>query len=240
MVDPQIVPILKKMIDAMKNLSPPQSRTPEEIRNGFEAAQRYWNQNAPEMFKVTETSLPSPFGPVAVRHYQPVPATQNRPVLVFFHGGGWVAGSLDTHDFLTRSLARRGGFDVISVDYGLAPERHFPETLDECTAVVLWLRENGSAWNLDSDRIAVGGDSAGGNISLALALKLRDRGENWLRFCMVFYAALDPKQESETHRLFGGIEFGNTPDRYRWFWDSYIPDKTLRDNPLPPLPCWPR
>ncbi len=231
-VDSQISPILKKMVEAMRELPTPGSRSPEEVRLNFAAGQKYWNEDPPELPDVTDRNLPGPFGIVTVRHYRPVPDFGSRPVLVFFHGGGWVAGNLDTHDYLARMLAEESGVDVVSVDYGLAPERRFPETLDENAAVLRWLRENGHEWRLDPDRIAIGGDSAGANISLSTALKLRDEGEHWLAFCMLFYSALSPEQLSESHRLYGGIEFGNSPERYRWFWNSYVPDKEMRTDPL--------
>ncbi|MBI9106649.1 MAG: alpha/beta hydrolase [Spirochaetales bacterium] len=232
MIDPQIKPILKEMAAAMKNTPAPGSRPPEQVQENFAAGQKYWNEDPPNLPAVEDEFIPGPFGPIPVRHYQPVLNTEKKPVLVFFHGGGWIAGNLDTHDYLARALAKESSIDIISVEYGLAPERHFPETIAECTAAVKWIRQNASSWRLDPDRIAVGGDSAGGNLSLAVALSLRDAGETWLKFCMLFYAALNPELTSESHRLFGGIKYGSTPDLYKWFWDSYLPQDKMKQDPL--------
>src|SRR4051812_22180618 len=99
-----------------------------------------------------------------------------RGVLVYFHGGGWVWANVDTHDRMTREYAAAGEVAVVSVDYALSPEAKFPQALLECAAVVRFIAEHGADWGLDSTRILLGGDSAGGNLALAAALLLRDTG----------------------------------------------------------------
>lgn len=227
-----MMPIKKKMVEHMKDMPAPGSRPIEEVRENFAAGQRFWNENGPVLQLVENKTIPGPFGPVPVRHYSPVNKALNQPFLLLFHGGGWVAGSPDTHDYLTRFLAKESGADVISVDYGLSPERHFPDTVSECLAVALWLKKHAASWKPDSGRIAIGGDSAGANLALAVALSLRDSGETWLKFCLLFYAALSPGRESESYRLFSKIEYGIIPDRSDWFWRCYIPDSSQWKNPI--------
>ena len=231
-IDPQIAPILEKMVEQMKNMPSPGSRSPEEVRDGFEKVQIFWNENGPALPAVKDKTVAGPFGPVPVRHYHPADVVQLQPVLIFFHGGGWICGSPDTHDYLCRFLAMESGADLVSVDYGLAPERHYPDTVSECLGVVRWLEKNSASWGLDPDRIAVGGDSAGANLALAVALSLRDDRESWLKFCLLFYASLNPECRSESHRLFGKIDYGFSIERYNWFWKSYVPDLSMRKDPL--------
>jgi acetyl esterase/lipase len=229
-IDPQIRPILIRRVEGMKALPTPGSRSPKQVQENFAAGQKHWNKTPPAIPAVEDKHIPGPFGQIPVRHYRPLITEKKRPVLVFIHGGGWIAGNLDTHDYLARAIAKESNVDVVSVGYCLAPERHFPETIVECLAAVRWIRQNGSSWNLDPEKIAVGGDSAGGNLSLAVALSLRDAGELWLKFCMLFYAALNPELTSESHLLFGGIEYGSTPKLYQWFWNSYLPDDEMKKN----------
>jgi acetyl esterase/lipase len=120
---------------------------------------------------------------------------------------------------------------MLSVDYPLAPESKFPAGLDTCVAVTRWVHENGRQWGLDPEQMAVGGDSAGGNLALATALDLRDAGENFLRFALLVYPALSPEPHSESHRLFGGGDFGMGTIAMDYFWAQYLGDEALRNDP---------
>src|SRR6201996_2518372 len=135
------------------------------------------------------------------------------PTLVYFHGGGWVWANVDTHDRMTREYAAAGPVAVVSVDYALSPEAKFPQALLECAAVVRFVAERGAEWGLDSTRIFVGGDSAGGNLALATALLLRDTGGPALKGVLANYPVSDSRFDTESYRAFGAGGYGLNTER---------------------------
>jgi acetyl esterase len=135
--------------------------------------------------------LSTPDGPVRVRMYRPAAEIGVLPVLVYLHGGGWITGSIESTDVLCAEVALRGGFCVASVDYRLAPDAPYPAALDDADAAVRWLEANATSLSVDMTRVAVGGDSAGGNLAAALAIRLRDRGALRLRAQALIYPVLD-------------------------------------------------
>jgi acetyl esterase len=186
---------------------------------------------APEvsLAAVEDHHLPGPAGPVPVRVYRPE-GPEPQPALVFFHGGGWVIGSLDTHDGPCRDLARRARCTVVSVDYRLAPEHPFPAGLDDAFAALCAVAEKGPSWGIDPARLAVGGDSAGGNLAAAAALRARSRGGPALRFQLLVYPVTDADFERPSYRDHAE-GFFLTRDAMRWFWDHYVPDPAARRHP---------
>ena len=144
------------------------------------------------------------------------------PTLIFLHGGGWVICSLDTHDRLCRRLAEEGGFAVASVDYRMGPEHRFPACTDDCLAAVQWLTRNGGDWGLDTGRLALGGDSAGANLTLATALALRDLGESPLKLLALIYGAFDLAFEGGSFDRFGGEEYMLSTEFMVWFRNNYL------------------
>jgi acetyl esterase len=185
--------------------------------------------------KVAESRLmlvPGPGGPVAVRAYRPEGAAADAtlPALVFFHGGGWVIGDLDTHDVLCRQLANGAQCAVFSVDYRKAPEHPFPAGLDDCFAVVKHVAAEAKSLRVDATRIAVGGDSAGGNLAAVVSLLARDAGGPKLCFQLLIYPATDQlmsfpsiERNAEGYMLtkkamqyFGGFYLPNEKDRHDW------------------------
>jgi len=200
-----------------------------------EQARRYnafWNRRLPPIERVVEVSAPTPRGPVALRVFHPGPRGRAVPVLVYFHGGGFVLNGVDTHDRLMRLLALRAGIAVVGVSYSLAPETRFPGQLEEAVAVIGWLRAHGPAIGLNADRLAVGGDSAGANLALAATLALRDRGLAQPEFGLLLYGMFSADLQSASHTAFGGGGFGLTTERVDWFWNQYLADPAQRDNPL--------
>ncbi|HEY2417332.1 MAG TPA: alpha/beta hydrolase [Steroidobacteraceae bacterium] len=165
-------PELQTILDGM-NSGPPLDQVPVAIlRQGgppFPA-----DPGAP-MAKVLDLTVATPDGNIPVRIYRPRDM-EPLPVLVYFHGGGWVLGSIDTHDSVARNLARSADCLVVSVGYRLAPEHRFPAAVDDCTAAVRWVHEQAQKIGADPARIALGGDSAGGNLATVVALRLRDEG----------------------------------------------------------------
>ena len=203
-----------------------------EMRRIAEAVREPWRRGGPVMHRTTERQIPTPGGPVRVRIHDPDDRPA-KPALVYLHGGGWTLFSLDTHDRVMREYAARANVVVVGVDYALSPEVRFPVALDQVVGVVRWLRANGDVLGVDSDRIALGGDSAGGNLSTSAALTLRDAGESdCLRGLLLIYPALDRECSPESVRRFGGAGAMLTGEEVAWFWDNYAGDAEVRDNPL--------
>jgi len=179
--------------------------------------------------RVENRTVPGPAGQIPVRIYTPV-GTAPFPVLVYFHGGGWVIGNLDTHDGICRSLANRVGCLVVSVDYRLAPEHTFPAAPEDCYAATRWLAEHAGSLGGDKGRIAVGGDSAGGNLAAVVALMARDRGGPKLAFQLLVYPATDTDFETRSYRENSEGYFLTRADMV-WFWNHYAPRDEDRRNP---------
>ena len=155
---------------------------------------------APKTIAETHTRMLLTPGGVAIRAYRPagVSKTEVLPALVYFHGGGWTIGDLDTHDSLCRSLANGARCAVFSVEYRLAPEAPFPAAVDDCIAATQFVFENSEALKVHRDRIAVGGDSAGGNLAAVVALHARDAGGPPLCFQLLIYPATDQNLETDS------------------------------------------
>lgn len=145
--------------------------TPEELRNVSSATV----PSPHEMASIQDRTIPGPGGELPVRIYRPSD-DQGLPVVVFFHGGGWVIGSLDSHDHACRAIATKAGCAVVAVDYRLAPEAKFPAAADDAVAALEWVRANADELGVDASRVAVAGDSAGGNLAAVVAVHARDAG----------------------------------------------------------------
>ena len=193
----------------------------EEIRRRYAAGRAFWNADGPALPEVADHRVPGPFGDIPVRLYFPV-SVRPLPVLTFFHGGGFIYGSVDTHDKICRWLARRSGVAVCSVDYRLAPEFKFPSPLREAAAVIDWLRAQGPALGLDGDRLALGGDSAGASISLGTTVALKSEGRlGLLSGLVLFYGNYGLGGDSESGRLYGGAAYGLSTERRKFYRDAY-------------------
>ena len=166
---------------------------------------------------------------IRVRLYVPAAAERLGPALVYFHGGGWVIGSLDTHDHLCRALANRSGARVVSVDYRLAPEHPWPAAPEDGYAVVRHLAERGAEFGIHGSRLAVGGDSAGGNLAAVVSLMARDRSGPALRHQVLLYPVVDHDFDRPSYRENGDGYF-LTRDGMRWFWDQYVADPARRNE----------
>ena len=179
---------------------------------------------------IVDREIPGPHGPIPVRLYSP-PSGGPHPLLVYFHGGGWVLGSVDTADVACRALAAATGCLLASVDYRLAPEHKFPVPLDDCTAAVRWLVEHAGEIGVDPSRVAVGGDSAGGNLSAAVALRLRDEGGPALAHQLLVYPVTDASFGTASYRE-NGEGYFLTRAGMEWFWGHYLPGPGHADDPL--------
>lgn len=171
---------------------------------------------------VKDAVAPGPRGPIGCRIYTPVQG-EALPALLYLHGGGWVLGDIDSHDSVCRALARRAGCVVLSVDYGLAPEHRFPEPLEDSWAGLTWLHENAGMLGVDPERIAVGGDSAGGNLAAVLAHWARDRGGPKIAAQLLIYPVTDFDLDTQSY-LNAGTGYGLTRESMRWYWEQYLAD----------------
>jgi acetyl esterase len=153
------------------------------------------------------------------------------PVLIWFHGGGWVWSSIDTHDRLARELAVTGEVAVINVDYALSPEARFPQAVHECAAVVRHVAAHAAAWGIDPARIMLGGDSAGGNLALATALALRDGADPTLAGLLCAYPVTDADFDTPSYHEFAE-GYGLTRAAMQAYWTLYLRDPADRLNPL--------
>jgi acetyl esterase/lipase len=189
-----VTPEVQSVLDAVAALGgpPPEEQTPEALRRAY--VQLNGLATRAEMASVTDRMFPGPAGGVPVRVYTPSTAPGPRPALVHFHGGGWVIGDLETHDATVRALAAASGVTVVAVDYRLAPEHPFPAAVEDSLAAVRWVAspEGASALGVDPARLAVGGDSAGGNLAAVVAQQLRDTGPA-LRFQLLVYPVTDAR-----------------------------------------------
>jgi acetyl esterase len=183
------------------------------------------------MARVENLSIPGPGGEMAARLYVSLGAPQPpQPLLVYFHGGGWVIGGLDTHDGVCRFLADHGGCRVLSVDYRLAPEFPFPLPVEDAVAAFAWAHEHAAELGGDPERMAVGGDSAGGNLSTALCLQNRDAGNPQPAMQLLLYPVTDAVGGQQSRDTFAE-GFLLTRADMEWFENHYIPDRIDDDEP---------
>jgi len=179
---------------------------------------------------VEDIVLPGGHGGIRARLYTPA-GTGPFPLLVFFHGSGFVLLDLDTHDAICRRLCDGAACMVVSVDYRLAPEHRFPAAPDDCLAATRWTAAHALALGGDPARIAVAGDSAGGGLAAVTALRIRDEGGPRLCGQLLFYPVTDfPEPLTSTHEAFA-TGYGLTLNMLRWFWSHYLLDPSLADDP---------
>jgi len=231
-VDPDIRRFIE-LTSAEYARHPPLTDVPVSFaREVAEAVRAPWAAGGPTMHQTADLEVDTPHGPVRVRVHNPS-ATPNKPALIYVHGGGWVLFSIDTHDRLMREYAARADVVVIGVDYDRSPEVRFPVALEQIVAVVRWAASHSAALDIDGERLSVGGDSAGGNMSFAAALSLRDAGDGELiKALLLNYAVLNDASSEEYHARFGGEGYMLASDEMAAFWDNYIPDPDERLNPL--------
>ena len=191
------------------------------------AEQRF--KATPKVGDKIDSSYDLKAGGIPVRVYDPEGAGPV-PVLLYFHGGGWVVGNLESHDDLCRSLCRRANVLVVSVDYRLAPETRFPGGLQDASTVLRWLATNAASLGGDPARIAVGGDSAGGNLAAALALRTRDRGGPAIAFQLLIYPVTVRDFDTPSYGRYAA-GYGFTRDNMKWFWERYLEKLEDADDP---------
>ena len=198
--------------------------SPEEAREYYRQARFVSNPEPPKLKSVAPLAIPAAHGSIPARIYTPNKLRQTdglAPCLVFFHGGGWVIGDLDTHDVVCRKLADEGRLIVISIDYRRAPEHKFPAAVDDAIAATAWIATQAKEFGIDASRLVVGGDSAGGNLATVVAIAARDGNGPAISGQVLIYPATDftmaqpSHSEPETSILL-------THSVVRWFRDHYL------------------
>jgi acetyl esterase len=219
-----IDPSAQALLDLIEQRGLPETHTlpPPEARRFYRERRFYTQPVPPEMAAVRETQTD---GGLPLRIYRPLGSRDDAvlPVLVYFHGGGWVIGDLDTHDVLCRELSNGSLACVVSVDYRLAPEHRFPAAVDDCLAATHWVARNAAALKVDARRLAVGGDSAGGNLAAVVSLLARDAGDLQIAYQLMIYPATDMRAELPSHRS-NGQGYLLTADTIAYFRGHYMPD----------------
>jgi acetyl esterase len=221
-LDPDAAAVYKAFQEAGR--PPYETVAPAEARALYLKGRAVTNPEPPELKSVQPLAIPSPSGSIPARVYTPMKLRQANglaPCLVFFHGGGWVIGDLDSHDVVCRKLADEGQLIVISVDYRLAPEHKFPAAIDDAIAATKWIAANATPLGIDASRLTVGGDSAGGNLAAVVAISARDGDGPAIAGQVLIYPAIDfamthpSHSEPETSILL-------THSVIRWFRDHYL------------------
>ena len=212
-----------------------EARDPDEARALYLRSTEALAPPPVELPRIENRSIPGPAAAVPLRIYWPDAAATASPALVYFHGGGWVFGDLETHDALCRALARETPCVVVSVDYRLAPEHKFPAGLVDCLAATNWVAANAAELGVDPARLAVGGDSAGGNLAAAVAQSMKARGGAALVFQLLIYPAVDFLADTDSLRS-NGEGYLLTREAIRWTMEQYLPSpadaEDARASPL--------
>jgi acetyl esterase len=186
-------------------------------------------QGEPEEVATADRTIPGPAGDIPVRVYTPA-GEGPKPVIVYFHGGGWVVGDVDVCDNPVRRIANRTGSVVVSVDYRLAPEHVYPAAFDDCFAATAWVAEHAAELGADPDKIAVSGDSAGGNLAAAVALAARDRQGPRLAAQLLLYPVTDFDFTTPSYTD-NGEGYLLTRGSMQWFWAHYLGAQDLGKDP---------
>ncbi len=227
-------PESQRLIDLMAAANRPAWNTlsPADARRLYLAMRPAGQGPLPDGITVINRRIPSKDGgSVPVRLYRPdrLSPEAKLPALLYAHGGGWVFGNLDSHDVLCAQLAIEAGISVLAVDYRLAPETRFPGAFDDVVTALQWLAANGPSIGVDPNKLAIGGDSAGGNLAAAVAIWARDHKGPKLRMQLLAYPVTDIVARAESYTSFAD-GYGLNAATMEWFIDHYTPDKTTRDD----------
>jgi acetyl esterase len=180
------------------------------------------------ILSVTNRFIPGPTSDLPIRIYRPN-QDQKAPAMVYFHGGGWVLNFLDIYDAALHRLANQSGSVIISINYQKAPEHPFPTPFDDCYAGLLWVKAHAEEIGIDPNRVGVGGDSAGGNLAAAVALKARDENVA-LTYQLLVYPCLDRDFTTKSY-IDAATDYGLTTQAMEWFWDQYLQGSQHDNNP---------
>ncbi|HEX2592606.1 MAG TPA: alpha/beta hydrolase [Rhizomicrobium sp.] len=225
-------PIVKAFLDQAASVPGPKmyELSPVEARETFKGLMDMAGPKDVPIGKVQDLTAKTPAGDVPLRLYTPIAAgSEALPVLVFYHGGGWVIGNIATHDGLCRMIANEGGYKVISVDYTLSPEAKFPQAVDESYGALVWIEANASELGIDPNRMAVGGDSAGGNLAAVVAQIAKAKGPK-LAFQMLLFPVTQIGADTPSLNDFDTGYFLERPG-LDWFYANYLPAEGDETDP---------
>ena len=231
-------PVLKAFLDQVAAMGGPKTweMQPHEAREAFAGLMQLAGPKDIPIGKVNNIAISAAHGEIAARSYAPVAAnSEPLPTLVFFHGGGWVIGNVDTHDGLCRIIANGSGCRVISVEYRLSPESKFPGPVEDAVAAIEWIEKNAAQLGVDANRLAVGGDSAGGDLAAVVAQIAKAKGAPKIAYQMLLFPVTQIGDETRSLREYAEGFFleRKTLD---WFYSHYLPmDADRKDPRISPL-----
>ncbi|MGG1678092.1 alpha/beta hydrolase [Neobacillus sp. NRS-1170] len=225
-LDPQTKLVLDQL--AAAGAPPMETLTPEQARQAFLLPQA----ELEEVGKIEDRTIPGPVTDIPVRVYYPKESQTNYPALVFYHGGGWVIGNIETHDNVCRALTNLANCVTISVDYRLAPEHKFPAAVEDSYAAVQYVFENAEAFQVDRSRIAVGGDSAGGNLAAVVANLAKDNNQPAICFQLLIYPSTNVGGEPTVSMRENAEGYFLTKGTMEWFRACYLNSEEDKHNPL--------
>jgi len=220
---PNLHPQIQKVLEVMAtlDLKPIEAMTPQEARVQMEQMAASRKAEPLPVARVENRSMPGPAGAIPLRIYWPN-ADGIRPAIVYYHGGGHVIGSLDSHDLVARNLCGGAEAVVVSVDYRMGPEHRFPAAVDDSFAALEWVHANAASLGADPARLGVHGDSAGANLAAVVAIIARDKGGPQLRLQSLVYPVADFRMGSASYKKFAAGCGILTADAMRWFRDHYL------------------
>jgi len=229
-IDPQAQAVIDKLKEF--GAKPPRMIPVAESRGGLDAFMEYVRATGgvDDVARIEDRKIPGPGGEIPLRIFTP---KGGKPVgaIVFLHGGGWVIGGISSHDNVCRAFANGSGCLVVAVDYRLAPEHKFPAAADDSYAATKWVAENAASLGYPAGKLAVVGDSAGGNLTAVVTLMARDHGGPKIAYQMLIYPALDAAMEAPSQKEFFDDGYFLSGADMVWFWDTYLRSKEDADNP---------
>ena len=221
MLDPQAKAVMQRI--AAQGSPPLEQQTAQQARALYAARKALTDGEPRAVLSVADRCFDGPGGEITLRHYRPLGATAAKalPTVMYFHGGGYVVGSLDSHDTVCRHLCAQSGWAVVAVDYRLAPEHRFPAAFEDCLAATEQVFEQALAWGVDVKRMAVAGDSAGGQLAASVALALRDESPIELVFTLLLYPIIDPTMSHPSIQT-NGTGYMLTESGLRFYYAHYF------------------
>lgn len=218
-LDPDVLLVLDMI--RLAGRPPFEQLTPAEAREAYMKSRAILQPEPEPVAEARDLAAPGPHGPIPLRLYRPQGGAAPLPGLIYYHGGGWLLGGLDSHDVVCRRFANAARCVVVSVDYRMAPEHKFPAAVDDCAAATGWAIGQAAALGMDPARVAVGGDSAGGNLAAVMALMARDGALPRLAYQLLIYPATDMTMTTVSSQTVGpGVPL--TSATMKWFIDHYM------------------
>jgi acetyl esterase len=224
-------PIVKSLLEDLNSQDGPQlyELSVKDARDVLNDTQKMDVKKLP--VDMDDQDIPvGPNGNVSIRIVRPKGSTEKLPVVMYFHGGGWVLGNKNTHDRLIREIANGANAAVVFVNFTPSPEAKFPIALEEAYSATKYIAENGNKMNMDTSRIAVVGDSVGGNMATVVTMMAKERMGPNIIFQLLFYPVTDSSFYTSSYKQFA-TDYNLTREAMKWFWDNYLPDKQKRKDP---------